>query len=189
MDRIGKCKRSTRPWKRLWLGALLSFACGLALAEIPDGRSAIAQTSSTAKESSTCPSTDFTAFFNMFSERADLQRRYTRLPFEYGVLDQDLLVFKKRKIRKFEEIPQYMPKNGAIISPLAELQAEEFDIRLTTSKNPRPPKGYDPESTVTNSSNATATVFAPAGSGFQVHYRFRKIGGCWFLIGISDRSI
>jgi hypothetical protein len=187
MDRIRKYKRRTRPWKWLWLGALLSFACSFAFAETPDGRLAIAQISSAAKESSACPSTDFTAFFNMFSERADLQRRYTRLPLEFGVLDTDLL-FKKRKIRKFVEIPQYRPRNGAIISTLAERQAEELEIRLTTSKSARPPKGYDPEDTVTNSNNATATVFDPE-TGFRVHYRFRMIGGCWFLIGISDRSI
>ena len=34
---------------------------------------------------------------------------------------------------------------------------------------------------------ATATVFLP-DAGFRIDYRFAR-GGCWFLIGISDRSM
>lgn len=157
------------------------------------GRPAIAQLSNTAKESSGCPSTEFTAFFRAFSARADLHRKYTHLPLEYGVVDMDGTaeepgaVYRTKMIGKFEELPQYRPKSGAIFPSASELKAGRLRVAITTSKGPRPAKDHDPEDVVTDSDNATATLFLPE-TGFRVHYRFRRAAGCWFLFGISDRS-
>ena len=179
--------------RRAWLGRLLLVALGLALSGTTTGGSAKAQVSHTPKESSTCPSKDFITFFRAFSTMKHLQRTYTQLPLEYGVLD---LVgtaenpepsFKKRRIRKYEEIPQYRPQNGAIFPSPEEIKADGLEIEFTTIENGRRGENKEPERIIIDPSMATATLFLP-DSGFHVHYRFRRAAGCWFLFGISDRS-
>ena len=158
-----------------------------------EGGSAIPQSSNTAKESSACPSTEFTAFFRIFSQRADLQQRYTSFPLEYGVLDTNPVTnpngdyFKTRKVSKFNEIPQYRPKSGSIFPSKSEIRTGRLKVKLITSKGPKPGEDDDPEELVTDPDNATATVFLPE-TAFRVHYRFRRTAGCWFLFVISDRS-
>ena len=144
------------------------------------------------KDSDACPSTEFTAFFRAFSTQPELQRRYTKLPFEYGLLHMDRLEdedegFKKRMIAKYQDIPQYRKKSGAIFPSAAELKAGGLEFEITTQKNGQPRKNAWPEIIITDPNHATATLILP-DTGFQVYYRFRRAAGCWLLIGISDRS-
>src|ERR1044072_340037 len=179
----------------LWLGMLLSFACGSALAESRIEPAAKPHVSGKAKESIACPSQDFTAFFRVFSMRADVQRKYTRLPLEYGVVDMDAETddgsFKTRAIAKFEDIPQYRPVNGAIFPTAAEMEEDsgegKLEVRIATKKNSASGKNAPPETIITRSDRATASLYL-GETNFQVHYRFKKDAGCWFLFGISDRS-
>lgn len=172
--------------KWLWLAVLLSWACHPALAETgPAAKAGVGPS----KESAACPSQDFTTFFRAFSVRAELQRKYTRLPFEYGVIDMDAdeIEFKTRMISKFEDIPQYRPENGAIFPTAAEIEADKLEIRITTKKNSVSGRNVPPEKIITSSDRATASLYLPE-TNFQVHYRFRRAAGCWFLFGLSDRS-
>ena len=176
-----------RDW--LWLAVLLSFPLDPALAQAvgPPMRLIGAP-----KDRDACPSTEFTAFFPAFSTRPELQRRYTKLPLEYGLLDMNRLgyddEFKTKLIRKYEEIPGYTKKNGAIFPSAAELRADGLEIRITTQKNGQPRENTHPEEIITDPNHATATLILSDGGGLQVYYRFRRTGGCWFLFGISDRS-
>ena len=34
----------------------------------------------------------------------------------------------------------------------------------------------------------TAVIYVP-DTGFQIYFRFRKIGRCWFLFRIDDKSV
>ena len=81
--------RGRRLGEWLWLVVLLSSPLGPALAQAigPPMRLIGAPN----KESNACPSTEFTAFFRAFSTQPELQRRYTKLPFEYGLLHMDRL--------------------------------------------------------------------------------------------------
>jgi hypothetical protein len=125
----------------------------------------------------------------------ELQRRYTSLPLEFGLLDQELIgtdreeeAYKTRAIRKFEEIPSYRPETGAILPTEAELKQDGLQFAITTRANSSPRKDADPERRIVDPNLATATLRIAAGAGFRIHYRFRLTSGCWFLFGISDRS-
>ena len=177
-----------REW--LWLLVLLSYPLGPALAQAvgPPMRLTGAPT-----DRDPCPSTEFTAFFRAFSVRPELQRRYTKLPFEYGLLHMDRLEdedegFKKRMIARYEDIPQYRKKSGAIFPSAAELKANGLEIRITTQKNGQPRENTWPEEIITDPNHATATLILSEGGGLQVYYRFRRTTRCWLLFGLSDRS-
>lgn len=191
MDRVPKWKRSIRFWKALWLGALLSFVCGFAFA---DGGSGAPKADSVAKEAGTCPSKDFNVFFDVFSKRADLQRKYTRVPLEYGKLNVDLIgtpkeaqAFKREIVKSFEKIPAYNAKDGGVFPSELEMKEDELKVEVITSANSKTGKVAHPELIVTGPNNATAVLFVP-DTGFRIYYRFKMTLGCWFLFGISDRS-
>jgi hypothetical protein len=168
---------------------LLCLFSGPALAETKGASQTKSESGDTTKDRSACPSREFAAFFQAFSRQAELQRRYTRLPLQHGILDIDVTpdVFRKKMIGRFEEIPQYNKQTMAIFPSAARIKAEKLEIEIRTSKSPKPHKGAPPESTVENPNNAVALLYLP-DTGFQVYYRFRRAAGCWFLIGISDRS-
>ena len=175
----------------LCLVALLSFASGPALAESTNGPAAKPHVGGETKGGAACPSQDFTAFFRVFSVRADLQRKYTRLPLEYGVVDMDSanVSFKTRAIRKFEDIPQYRPENGAIFPTAAEIEEDKLEIRITTRENSASGKNAPPE----KSSRAPTgrpqacilgkrifrciTVSETRGAGFSSAYRICQPSG------------
>lgn len=179
--------------KYLSLVALLSFVSGPVLAENKIKPAAKPHVSGKAGESAACPSQDFAAFLRVFSMRADVQRKYTRLPLEYGVVDMDSadIDFKTRAIGTFEDIPQYRPENGAIFPTTAEMEEDrgegKLEVRIATKKNSASSKNAPPETIITRSDRATASLYL-GETNFQVHYRFKRDAGCWFLFGISDRS-
>jgi hypothetical protein len=140
-----------------------------------------------------CPSREFSAFFKVFSTRSDVQRKFTRFPLDYLRLDAELIgtdkedqAFKTRLIERFEDIPLF--NKGVIFPDEKERKKNELRVEVTTRKNSHSSPDADPERVINDSESATATIFVP-DTGFRIHFRFRRDSRCWFLYGISDRSI
>ncbi|MEH2513952.1 hypothetical protein V1291_005306 [Nitrobacteraceae bacterium AZCC 1564] len=138
----------------------------------------------------TCPSREFSTFFKAFSTRSEVQRSFTRFPLEYGVLNADAIdtdeEFKTRVIDRFEDVPQL--NKGVIFPNAKEKKKHGLREKVMTRGNSKPNPNADPESVINDSESATVTLFIP-DTGFRIHYRFRRDSRCWFLYGISDRSI
>ncbi len=149
------------------------------------------QTSSVVSQAGpTCPSREFNVFLKAFSARSDVQRSFTRFPLEYGVLNVDALdtddEFKTKLIERFEDVPQL--KDGVIFPGEKEKKKGGFREKIITRGNFKPRPDDDPEDVINDSESATVMLFLP-DTGFRVYYRFRRDSRCWFLYGISDRSI
>jgi hypothetical protein len=135
-----------------------------------------------ATTSETCPAQNFSSFVDAFAESAAIQRRYTRIPLEYGHLNTDLIgtlkedkAFSTRTINSFEAVPSFDRKDGGRIFRSKKKRLERgLEIRIGPS-----------DERETNST--IATIFLP-DSGFHVEYRFVKTTNCWILVGIDDRS-
>lgn len=140
--------------------------------------------------SPSCPSREFRIFFKVFSTRPDVQRNFTRFPLEHGVLNIDALdtddEFKTRLIEKFEDVPQL--RDGMIFPGEKEKKKGGFREKIITRGNFKPRPDDDPEDVINDSESATVMLFLP-DTGFRIYYRFRRDSRCWFLYGISDRSI
>lgn len=141
----------------------------------------------------TCPSREFSAFFKAFSTRSDVQRSFTRFPLECGVLDIDLIgtdredqAFKTKLIERFEDVP--LLEDGVIFPNEKQKKKGELRVKIIMRGNSKHGPDADPESVINDSESATVTLFVP-DTGFRIHYRFRRDSRCWFLYGISDRSI
>src|SRR5262245_5597864 len=80
-----------RAGRSVCLALLLSSIVGSAVAQTTSSGSSKVEAKAPPPLDISCPSQDFRVFFRAFSERPDLQRKYTRLPLAYGVLDQDLI--------------------------------------------------------------------------------------------------
>jgi hypothetical protein len=141
-----------------------------------------------------CPSADFAGFLHAFSGRAVLQRRYTRFPLEFGLLDLSRLNdadegYKKNTVYSFEKIPNYDPDSGTVFPTPTRIEKYGLKTEITTIKNSKTSKDKNvfPEEIINDPASVTVAVSLP-DSGVLVFYRFRKMQGCWFLYAISDRS-
>ncbi|MEH2513949.1 hypothetical protein V1291_005303 [Nitrobacteraceae bacterium AZCC 1564] len=143
-----------------------------------------------AQAGATCPSREFSAFFKAFSTRSDVQRSFTRFPLEYGKFNVDAIdtdeEFKTRLIERFEGVP--LLNEGVIFPSKEERKKNRLHVKTITRGNSKHGPDADPESVINDSESATVTLFVP-DTGFRIHYRFRRDSRCWFLYGISDRSI
>jgi hypothetical protein len=178
-------------FRSLLLAGMVSVS-GPALAD-PDGRPATPNVT-VAGKSDKCPSADFTLFLRAFSNSPVLQRKYTHLPLEFGLLDVSLIgadkendAFKSSMVNKFEKIPNYYPKSGTVYPTLLQMKKQGLRTEITTIKNSKTGENVFPEETITDPSRVTVLVTLP-DTGVIVFYSFRKTQGCWFLYGISDRS-
>jgi hypothetical protein len=135
----------------------------------------------------TCPSREFSVFFKVFSTRSDVQRKFTRFPLEYGVLDQEGdYEFKTKLIERFEDVP--LLEDGVIFPDEKQKKKGELRVKVIMRGNFKPGPNADPEEVIKDTESATVTLFVP-DTGFRIHYRFRRDSRCWFLYGISDRAI
>jgi hypothetical protein len=68
------------------------------------------------KERVACPSTDFATFFHEFSEKAVLQKTFTRFPLLYGEVDlrSEGAPFIEEKINSYDKIPTRNRDNDLI---------------------------------------------------------------------------
>jgi hypothetical protein len=181
-------------WKAIALAvAGLLSSCGSAVADpTAQGPAAPSVKAVTAKKA--CPSADFAGFLHAFSERAVLQRQYTRFPLEFGLLDLSRLNdadqgYKKNTVYAFEKIPNYDPDSGTVFPTPMRIEKYGLKTEITTIKNSKTSKDKNvfPEEIINDPSSVTVAVTLP-DSGVLVFYLFRKMQGCWFLSAISDRS-
>jgi len=96
-----------------WLGTRLVAVPVLVLVGACAGGEPAQQIAYATKANVACPSQDFSKFMQAFSDSADLQRRFTSLPLEYGRLD-----------------------TGALGTPPGVHSADDRDFRKDTNARP-----------------------------------------------------
>src|SRR5262249_31512014 len=90
-DNEATCGRRSMNSGLAWLDARLVAVPVLVLAGAWAGGGSAQQMTQTTKASVACPSQDFSKFMQSFSDSAEVQRRFTSLPLEYGQLDTSAL--------------------------------------------------------------------------------------------------
>lgn len=135
-----------------------------------------------------CPAQDFSKFLQVFSDSADVQRQFTRLPLEYGQVDVGSVgtpqEYTLRMIGTFEKIPTFDRQNGGTIFPnKGKRTKERLFVRQVTGAR------EDPEFPEERRSpdDRVVRLFIP-DTGFGIYFRFAKFEGCWFLRAIHDKS-
>jgi hypothetical protein len=123
----------------------------------------------------------------VFSDSADVQRRFTSLPLEHGQVDVSALgtpqEYTRRMIETFEKIPTLDHQNGGTIFPSKSKRTRGHLLMEVTGK-PESPQ-YREER---RSPDDRVVVLYIADTGFHIYYRFAKSEGCWFLHAIHDKS-
>ncbi len=136
-----------------------------------------------------CPSLHFSKFLHAFSNRADVQRQFTKLPLEYGQVDPDAIgtdreAYRLRTIEDFEKIPSFDIRSGGTIMPNERRMMKKHE-RLVVERTPEDPE-YPRERKAQD--DMVARLFID-DTGFHIYYRFQWTNGCWFLRAIHDKSI
>jgi hypothetical protein len=159
-----------------FLLALGLFAFGPALTDTATGAPANSPAGS-ATEKVTCPSQKFTDFLAAFSERADLQRRYTLLPLQYGQASEPGGPIKWRKIKIIEEIPYFIAETQLLFRNSVQRSEKGLDVNIEPRPDPRlnevvifqkSQDGYD------------------GYDGYSVRYYFSfQMDRCWYLYAIQ----
>src|SRR5262245_32719968 len=148
-----------------------------------------AQQKSDAPKNVRCPSKHFGRFLELFSDNPNLQRRFTRLPLEYGeVIDpgypEPSREYYQRMIESFETIPLFDRRDGGRIFPSrAKRNRDDLVIeweRGMLEKPEFPDERISPDDDV--------VLLFVGGTGFGIYFRFAQTGNCWFLEAIHDKS-
>jgi hypothetical protein len=117
-----------------------------------------------------CPSKDFDRFLPAFSERADIQTRYTHLPLQYGeYADISGNRIRWRRIRRMREIPQFIPETGMVLR--SESQRADKGLSLSIENGDR------------EQLREAAMLFEGGG---DIRYHFTLMEDCWYLYAIKD---
>lgn len=119
------------------------------------------------KQHSACPSQEFSAFFNAFSENVETQRAFTVFPLESQHLDLAADPEPKPVLQRL----QYNQTRFPVISGASERKLKRLDLRADRTDSD------------------TVKVFVTKADGdYQVVYFFRK-SSCWSLYRIEDWSL
>ncbi|WP_441237504.1 hypothetical protein [Bradyrhizobium sp. 930_D9_N1_4] len=178
--------------QRKWRFGLVWWAAGLLTGLLFSFDHAVAQPSVSGVKavaaSETCPAADFTKFLPIFSASPDLQRRYTRLPFKFGVWGADE-VYKTSMMYSFEKIPNYDSKNRTVLPTPLYMRKHGIKTEIITIKNSKAANDENvfPEEIVSDAAQVVVRAWVP-DTGVNVLYLFKRMNGCWFLYFISDRS-
>src|SRR5262245_4659891 len=178
-------RRCARKSPGLAWAALLALVIAAACA----GMESDQQIAAAAKASVACPSQDFSKFMQVFSESADVQRRFTSLPLEYGqLIDPGALdpsrEYTPRKIETFEKIPLFVRQDGGIIFPSKSGRTKDRILMKEQTGKPESPEYPNQR----RSPDDRVVVLFIENTGFHIYYRFAKSEGCWFLLAIHDFS-
>jgi hypothetical protein len=136
-----------------------------------------------------CPSREFSRFLRAFSNSAEVQQKFTKLPLEYGQFDATALGteqdYERRTIKSFEKIPSFDSHNGGIVIPSESQRKGERELLVVEARGRR----EDPEYPLERKSrdDMVARLFVD-DTGFHIYYRFQWVDGCWFLRAIHDKS-
>jgi hypothetical protein len=159
----------------LTLAVVIAVLCGPDLA---DTVWSAQSTPSPGAKAAACPSQDFSAFFKAFSESAEVQRKFTRLPLEYGQVDQDLVGtgkpdFSTRTITSFEKIPLFDKSDGGRIFPSSKKRLNNhLAIKIESGE----------------SANIRVMLYLP-DTGFHIYFKFINTDFCWRLFEVDDESV
>jgi hypothetical protein len=152
------------------------------------GTGSAQQLAEATKASVACPSQDFSKFMQVFSDSADVQRRFTWLPLEYGQVDVGALgtsqEYTRRMIGTFEKIPTLDRQSGGAIFPNKSKRTRGHLLMKEVTGKPESPE-YPEER---RSPDDRVVMLSIADTGFHIYYRFTKSEGCWFLHAIHDKS-
>ena len=171
-----------------WLGTRLVAVPVLVLVGACAGGEPAQQIAEATKANVACPSQDFSKFMQAFSDSADVQRRFTSLPLEYGRLDTGALgtpqEYTPRTIETFERIPTLDRQSGGTIFPSKSKRTRGHLLMKEVTGKPEGPE-YPNER---RSPDDRIIMLSIADTGFHIYYRFTKSEGCWFLHAIHDKS-
>jgi hypothetical protein len=158
---------------RLWIAALILLALAQTIV-----RSAPAQAASEAnitRPGVACPSQDFNEFLAAFSESADLQRRYTLLPLQYGEYETVAgTPTKWRKIKKIEDIPEFNAETGLVLRNSVQRSGKQLDLNIERRADGR-----------LNDVIIFEKEHGYNGYAMRYYFNFQK-DGCWHLYAIKD---
>jgi hypothetical protein len=112
----------------LWIVALVLLALAPAVFQASPAQAA--SDANVTRPSVACPSQDFRDFLAAFSERADLQRRYTSLPLEYGEATEPGGPIKWRKIKKIEDIPYFNAETQLLFRNNVQRSEKNLDVNI-----------------------------------------------------------
>jgi hypothetical protein len=122
-----------------------------------------------------CPSQDFNEFLAAFSERADLQRRYTLPPLQYGEYETVAgTPTKWRKIRKIEDIPEFNAETGLVLRNNVQRSEKHLDLNIERRSDDR-----------LNDVIIFQEEHGYNGYAMRYYFNFQK-DGCWYLYAIKD---
>jgi hypothetical protein len=169
------------------IGAALAGQLGTVIGclDIPYSRlvrRALISEAAAAPTSGTCAAQNFSAFIEVFSESAAMQRRYTHMPLVYGLLDANMLgtlkeddAFSTRTINSFEALPFFNKMDGGRIFPSKKKRREQgLEIKVDADSE--------------HGGNGMIAAIILPDTGVYVGYRFEATGTCWTLVEIDDRS-
>jgi hypothetical protein len=118
-----------------------------------------------------CPSNVFDEFLSAFSEHADLQRRYTRLPLQYGeYADLAGNRIEWRHIQKMKDIPQFVRETGLVFRSKSQRADKGLDLKIESGVDER----------------LRETLIFQADGGYKIRYYFYLAEDCWHLYAIKN---
>jgi hypothetical protein len=147
------------------------------------GTDSAQQLSEATKPNIACPARDFGKFLEAFSDSADVQRRFTSLPLEFGLADpgNPAQEYTRRMIGAFEKIPG---QSGGRIFP-SKSQRTRGHVLMNDMTGEAEVPEYPEER---RSPDDRVVKLSMAETGFHIYYRFAQSEGCWFLRAIHDKS-
>jgi hypothetical protein len=118
-----------------------------------------------------CPSRVFDEFLSAFSERVEVQQRYTRLPLQYGdYADLTGNRIKWRRIKKMKDIPTFVRETGLVFRSDSQRADKKLNLRIESGPDER---------------HREAVIFLDGG-GYNLRYYFELPDDCWYLYAIKD---
>ena len=148
------------------------------------------------KASAKCPSQDFGRFMDSFADSPNVQRRFTRLPLEYGQVIGQVVApvesgdpetareFALQTIETFDKIPLYDRREGGRIFPSRSKRNRE-DLVILQERGMRENPEFPDER---DSPDDDVVLMFTGSAGYGVYFRFSRSTSCWFLEAIHDKS-
>jgi hypothetical protein len=152
------------------LGILFLVLLAPAFAAETSARPTPSSSATKLDQTSLCPSKDFEEFLSAFSERADIQKRYTHLPLQYGeYADISGNRIKWRRIRRMTDIPQFIHETGMVLRSKSQRADKGLNLRIENGDREQ--------------LREAAVLFEGGG---DIRYYFDLMKDCWYLYAIKD---
>ena len=162
----------------------------------PESPKSESSKASAQKASAKCPSQDFGRFMDSFADSPNVQRRFTRLPLEYGQVIEQVVApvesgdpeqareFALQTIEAFDKIPLFDRREGGRIFPSRSKRNRE-DLVILQERGMRENPEFPDER---DSPDDDVVLMFTGSAGHGVYFRFSRSVNCWFLEAIHDKS-